>query len=423
MGQIGLGGAALHRDLLQGAVDVAPERDPLAVRGEERRHGAFRAPNERRLQLSAVAQIEPSVRSRGRLGGWRASIDQVRTVARHRDGACVRPTDCRRRVGGSGDDEALDGRRKRSADAPHDAGRRQPPTMNVPIAHGSTIGQRARGTGIVADAASGRAGLGASNAPASANETSPISRTRCLRSFCRHRRITVTTAAGDRGGQRRPVRLLHQDARQRVGDVLPLERAPGRSAFHRARPQTPTRRCACRPARPFACSGLMYAAVPRIIPTPVIIAGDVIVGDIDGSPTPRPSGSSAFASPKSSTFTVPSARSLMFAGFRSRWMIPCSCAASSASAICFAIGSASSSGIGPARSAAPGRRPRPAPSRARSRRRPPQDRGWPRCWDGSVRRGLRLRAGTAPSLADRSANASGRILMATSRLSFVSVAR
>ena len=41
----------------------------------------------------------------------------------------------------------------------------------------------------------------------------------------------------------------------------------------------------------------------------------------------------------------------MFAGFRSRWMIPCSCAASSASAICFAIGSASSSGIGAARDA------------------------------------------------------------------------
>ena len=37
----------------------------------------------------------------------------------------------------------------------------------------------------------------------------------------------------------------------------------------------------------------------------------------------------------------------MFAGFRSRWMIPCSCAASSASAICFAIGNASSSGIAP----------------------------------------------------------------------------
>ena len=60
-----------------------------------------------------------------------------------------------------------------------------------------------------------------------------------------------------------------------------------------------------------------------------------------------PAGSIAFASPKSSTFTVPSGRTLMFAGFRSRWMIPCSCAASSASAICFAIGSASSSGIDP----------------------------------------------------------------------------
>ena len=31
---------------------------------------------------------------------------------------------------------------------------------------------------------------------------------------------------------------------------------------------------------PFACSGAMYAAVPRITPTPVIIAGDVIVGEL-----------------------------------------------------------------------------------------------------------------------------------------------
>ena len=44
---------------------------------------------------------------------------------------------------------------------------------------------------------------------------------------------------------------------------------------------------------------------------------------------------------------MPSGRTLMFAGFRSRWMMPCSCAASSASAICFAIGSASSIGIAP----------------------------------------------------------------------------
>jgi hypothetical protein len=37
---------------------------------------------------------------------------------------------------------------------------------------------------------------------------------------------------------------------------------------------------------------------------------------------------------------------LMLAGFRSRWMMPCSCAAASASAICRATDSASSSGIG-----------------------------------------------------------------------------
>ena len=91
----------------------------------------------------------------------------------------------------------------------------------------------------------------------------------------------------------------------------------------------------------------MYAAVPRIIPTPVIIAGVVIVGDCDTLGDIAPGGSIAFASPKSSTFTVPSGRTLMFAGLRSRWMIPCSCAASSASAICLAIGSASSTGIAP----------------------------------------------------------------------------
>ena len=78
-----------------------------------------------------------------------------------------------------------------------------------------------------------------------------------------------------------------------------------------------------------------------------------------------PTGSIAFARPKSSTFTVPSARTLMFAGFRSRWMMPCSCAASSASAICFAIGSASSSGMGPRARRCADRRLRRVPSRGR----------------------------------------------------------
>ena len=62
------------------------------------------------------------------------------------------------------------------------------------------------------------------------------------------------------------------------------------------------------------CSGDIYAAVPMI--TPICVAAAVRVGDSDGSP----SGvvSSAFASPKSRTLTVPSCRTLILAGFKSR---------------------------------------------------------------------------------------------------------
>jgi hypothetical protein len=74
-------------------------------------------------------------------------------------------------------------------------------------------------------------------------------------------------------------------------------------------------------AFPFACSGLMYAAVPRMTSQPVIIAGEVIVGGMERFAAVE-SPLSAFACPKSSTFIVPSAVSLMFAGLRSRWMMP-----------------------------------------------------------------------------------------------------
>jgi len=69
-------------------------------------------------------------------------------------------------------------------------------------------------------------------------------------------------------------------------------------------------------ARPRACSGAMYAAVPMIIPICVALA--VIVGEFIASTLDEAAGSIAFARPKSSTFTVPSARTLMFCGFRSR---------------------------------------------------------------------------------------------------------
>ncbi len=44
-------------------------------------------------------------------------------------------------------------------------------------------------------------------------------------------------------------------------------------------------------------------------------------------------GSTSFASPKSSTFTSPSRVTMMFAGFRSRWITPFACANAMASAI------------------------------------------------------------------------------------------
>ena len=57
--------------------------------------------------------------------------------------------------------------------------------------------------------------------------------------------------------------------------------------------------------------------MPRIIPA-WVIAGVVIVGDCETLGEEPAAGSIALASPKSSTFTVPSGRTLTLAGFRSR---------------------------------------------------------------------------------------------------------
>jgi hypothetical protein len=65
--------------------------------------------------------------------------------------------------------------------------------------------------------------------------------------------------------------------------------------------------------------GLMYGAVPRMIPTSV---GEVSVKSFASEAAlfaPR-----AFPRPKSSSLTRPSADSLMFDGLRSRWTMPAS---------------------------------------------------------------------------------------------------
>src|SRR5687767_8995481 len=65
--------------------------------------------------------------------------------------------------------------------------------------------------------------------------------------------------------------------------------------------------------------------------TPICVpSGLVSVGDIELLRS-MADLSEALARPKSSTFTVPSGRTFTLAGFRSRWMMPCSCAASRAS--------------------------------------------------------------------------------------------
>ena len=147
-------------------------------------------------------------------------------------------------------------------------------------------------------------------------------------------------------------------------------------------------------SRPFACSGAMYAAVPRITPTPVIIAGDVIVGDCRDVGAAR----SCFRVRELRQAEVEHlhravGRTLIFAGFRSRWMMPCSCAASRASAICRAIGSASSSGIGPRamRSARVVALDQLHDERVHASRYP-RGRRSRRCADGSARRAPALRA-------------------------------
>ena len=87
------------------------------------------------------------------------------------------------------------------------------------------------------------------------------------------------------------------------------------SATRTAPRRMPKCRCALSTALPLACSGLMYAAVPRI--TPCIVAAMLSVGELPMSSVDV-SPANAFAKPKSNTLTFPSGVSFTLAGFRSR---------------------------------------------------------------------------------------------------------
>ena len=171
-----------------------------------------------------------------------------------------------------------------------------------------------------AGAGSARAG---SSITKSAVEMSAIRR---LRSFSRHRWISVRIATGISGGNAvQTGSLLSTEASVSLTSSPSNARRPVSISYStQPNAHTSDRLSA---SRPLACSGDMYAAVPIMTPWPVIIAGEVIVGEFEISPRRPDTGSSALARPKSRTFTVPSGRSLMLAGLRSRWMMFCSCAA------------------------------------------------------------------------------------------------
>ena len=178
---------------------------------------------------------------------------------------------------------------------------------------------------------------------------SPISRRRRLGSFCRQRRINQATRSGvTTGSEARSGSRVITAASTSATDSPSNVRRPASISFSTQPNAQMSARLSI--AFPRACSGAMYAAVPRIMPMP---GHSRQVRDrranATGVVTARAAGSAErLREPKIQHLDAcRPARTLMLAGLRSRWMIPCSCAASSASAICLAIGSASSSGIGP----------------------------------------------------------------------------
>ena len=157
---------------------------------------------------------------------------------------------------------------------------------------------------------------------------------RCVQSFSRQRRSRRCNGAGVAGGRwTSQGRVATIAASVSANVFLPDARIPVNISYS----THPNDQISVRlsTVKPRACSGLIYAAVPNSVP-------DCVLSDLVAFVPPiHATVSRAFATPKSSTLTVPSGRTLIFEGFRSRWMIPAACAAWSASVICLAIKSTS----------------------------------------------------------------------------------
>ena len=174
------------------------------------------------------------------------------------------------------------------------------------------------------------------------SRASPISCSRLRGSLVRHRRSRYFTFSGVLAG-----RAPHSGSRSMMPTRISVAVRPGNVRFPLSTSYITQPKAQISVFRstglPEACSGLMYGTVP--ITTPASVISGIIVA-VSASAERGRAASIALASPKSSTFTLPSAVILRLAGFKSRWTTPASCAAPSASATCRPRSSASLSGSG-----------------------------------------------------------------------------
>ena len=154
-----------------------------------------------------------------------------------------------------------------------------------------------------------------SNAPSSARRTSRMSATRCFGSFRRHTRSTWLTRAGTVDGS-----ASKSGSRCRIFEsVIDTSSSPNaRVARQHLVEHAPNAQMSVRLSTifPRACSGLMYAAVPRIIPAVSWRAR--CVGDMRHAWRRARRGLHRLRQPKVEHFHRAVGRTLMFAGFRSR---------------------------------------------------------------------------------------------------------
>ena len=152
-----------------------------------------------------------------------------------------------------------------------------------------------------------------------------VRRARCARRRCRaaalgsrsrQRREQPREARRRRRGQRVPVRLARQHGRQRVGHVLALEQPPSRQ--HLVERRTPNAQMSARLSTglPRACSGAHVGRRAEDHPRLRHRRRRDRRRLRHVRRSRAPTGSIAFARPKSSTFTVPSGRDLDVRGLQ-----------------------------------------------------------------------------------------------------------